>query len=65
MALIPEGTGSEETHWNQNFMKQKIRIQRKTYRNLRLKRNLRKLTDNFVVIPNLQIVNFVTCTNLV
>jgi len=26
MALIPEGTGSEETHWNQNFMKQKIRI---------------------------------------
>ena len=40
-------------------------MQKKTYRNLRLKRNLRKLTDNFVVIILLQIVNFVNCTKLV
>jgi len=40
-------------------------MQKKTYRNLRLKRNLRKLTDNFLIIIVLQIVNFVTCAKLV
>ena len=40
-------------------------MEKKNYGKLRLKKILRKLTDNFVVIINLQIVDLVTCTKLV
>ena len=62
MALIPKWNRIGRNKLKLKLYKTEVKKTKETLQRFKTQKKLRKLTDNFVVIVNLQIANFVTCT---
>ena len=62
MALIPKWNRIGRNKLKLKLYKTEVKKTKENLQRFKTQKKLRKLTDNFVVIVNFQIANFVTCT---